>query len=168
MRYTLANLEKFPQLKQERALGCIPTSIAAIMTYYGAESWNEAGIYDEVDRKKQPGESFCFAVFKKYYLDVHLGKDFGSDTRGFGENLVAWRDFIVDKLRKGTPVIASFSYLDDGPHVMTALQGDTETTSLMLHDPAIGNFRILDVEKAALERMNFRRNNDVLWIERAK
>lgn len=138
------------------------------MTYYGAGNWNEAEIYDEVARKLQPGESFCFAVFKKYYLDVHLGKDFRSDTRGFGENFVAWRHFIVDKLRIGTPVVASFSYLDDGPHVMTVLEGDTDTTSLTLHDPAIGDFRILDVEKAALERMNFRRNNDVLWIERVE
>ena len=138
------------------------------MTYYGAENWNEAEIYDEVDRKRQPGEPFCFEVFMKHYLDVHLGKDFRSDTCGFGENLVAWRDFVVDKIRIGTPVIASFSYLHDGPHAMTAVEGDTETTSLTLHDPAIGDLRVLDVEKAPLERMNLRKNNDVLWIERAK
>jgi len=170
MRYTLANLESFPRsLKQQRPFGCIPTSIAAVMTYYGAENWKESEIYDEVIRKVKSEEHFCFEVFKKHYLDLHLDEDFRSDTRGFGHDFVAWKDSILDKIRMGMPVIASFSYIrPHAPHVMTVVEGDTETTCLMLHDPAIGNFRPLDVEVASLERENLRRNNDVLWIERAR
>jgi hypothetical protein len=165
----IRNLERFPRtLKQRHPLtGCIPTSIAAVLAYYGASelAWNECTIHECVLSAilRDPGESFTFRTFKRHFLDQYLdGRLYRSDITS-REELGEWKDFLLEKVRDDIPVIASFSHT--AAHVMTVVGVASSTTELQLHDPAIGDFRVLDVEPTALLQSGFRRNNDVLWIE---
>jgi hypothetical protein len=163
------NLERFPRtLKQRHPLtGCIPTCIAAVLRYYGASElvWNECNIHECALSAilRDPVESFTFRTFKRHFLDQYL--DAGSYRSGITsrEELGEWKNFLLEKVRDDIPVIASFSHT--AAHVMTVVGVDSSTTELQLHDPAIGDFRVLDVEPTALLQSGLRRNNDVLWIE---
>lgn len=171
MMDTIRNLERFPRtLKQRHPLtGCIPTSIAAVLAYYGASerAWDEYSIHEfalTAILRDPAEESFSFRTFKRHFLDQCLdSRLYRSDTTSRQE-LSEWKDFILEKVRHDIPVIVSFSHT--APHVMTTVGVDSNTTTLRLHDPAIGDFRFLDVDPMALQQSGYTRNNDVLWIER--
>jgi len=42
---------------------------------------------------------------------------------------------------------------------------EEDSCELRLHDPAIGDFTVLNVEPTVLQQSVLRRNNDVLWVK---
>jgi len=170
MMDTIKNLERFPRtLKQRHPLtGCIPTSIAAVLAYYGGSerAWDECTIHELALTAilRDPGETFTFGTFKRHFLDQCLDSRLYCSGTTSREELSDWKNFIQEKVRDDIPVIVSLSHT--APHVMTAVGVDSNTPELRLHDPAIGDFRVLNVQPTALQQSGFRRNNDVLWIER--
>jgi len=136
-----------------------------VLAHYGASehAWDECSIHEfalAAILQDPTGESFTFRTFKRHFLDQCLdNRLYRSDTTSRQE-LSEWKNFILEKVRHDIPVIVSFSHTR--PHVMTTVGVDSNTTRLQLHDPAICEFKFLDVEPMALQQSGYVRNNDFL------
>jgi len=168
--FFIQNLDKFPKnLKQRhKRFGCIPTSVAAVLTYRGVPSVEECTILDETLHgiiQFRDRDSLCFSTVDRYFVQPHFGDRYQRTVDPDLERFAEWKNYIALKVKQGFPVTISLNR-EREHHVVTVVGANPNTTIFKVHDPARGDLIDLDVSDEGLRHAGYaRRNNDVLIIE---
>lgn len=146
---TIENLDRFPRtLRQQNPyLGCIPTSVQAVLTYYEGRPatiryegksriLDERTILEIFSGHENP-LSICFSAVKQHVLDPYVGDRYSSlveDKPDFGE----WSSFVIVQVAESYPPLISYATPDGGSHIGTVIE--TGAAGFRIHDPGIGEF----------------------------
>ena len=161
-------LERFPRTLRQRdkVLGCIPTSIQAVLTYHNgtpptvhlgdqARSLDESTILEIFGSNEDPFK-ICFSAVKEYVLEPFIGNRFTSIVEE-KPDFADWRDLVVAQVEKSMPPLISCA--SPGGHHIGAVV-ETDEVGFKVHDPGIGDF----VSKSLGELFTIRRH-DILRLE---
>jgi hypothetical protein len=161
-------LERFPRTLRQRdqALGCIPMSIQAVLTYHNgvppvvhvggqARSLDEGTILEIFSSHEDPFK-ICFSAVKQYVLDPFIGYQFASTVEDLPD-FDSWRALVVAQVERNMPPLISYAS-PGGSHIGAVVEA-TEV-GFKVHDPGIGDF----VLKPFGELLSIRRH-DILRVE---
>ena len=167
MVVTIDRLDRFPKTlrQQDQLLGCIPTSVQAVLTYHeGApatiryesdtRTLDESTIL-EIFRKRENPWKIGFSSVKGYVLDPYIGDRYVSAVEvkpDFGE----WQNSVVELVANSIPPLISYA-ANSNSHIGAVVEAGER--DFKIHDPAVGDF----VTKSLKELSRIRRD-DILQI----